>query len=99
MTTKTRKPIKRQPAAVPKQRVVRPMKCWIGNLDGRRQGLIVATSQRAAAKAVGTGLTDFLSYWVLQTVCPKRDPKPLTLYTRPYGSLAYEEFSEGRCSV
>lgn len=39
------------------------LKCWIGNLDGTREGLVVETSKAKAAKVAGTSLYDFDQYW------------------------------------
>lgn len=61
---------------------MRPLKCWIGNYDGRRQALIVATSQKAAAKIAGCGIPTFVNYFLLQDAAPAW-PKLNTLYTRP----------------
>ncbi len=82
---------------------MRKLKCWIGNLDGLRQGIVVAASQKEAAKIVGTSMRDFAAYW------SEREPNPAayfsivktrTLYTRPYGGLACEKnFVEGRCVI
>ena len=42
------------------------MKMWIGNLDGRRAGLVIASSKERARKIVGTGRSDFDGHWRLQ---------------------------------
>lgn len=76
------------------------VKCWIGNLDGHRQGLIVAHNQKEAAKIARTSIGSFRDYWSLQTgKWPVTAPKLLTLYTRPYGSLASDPFQEGLCAI
>lgn len=43
------------------------MKCFTGNLDGTRRGLVCATSKVAAQKAVGTSRGDFNGYWMQTT--------------------------------
>ena len=80
----------------------RPMvvKCWIGNLDERHQGLVIASSQKEAAKTARTGIKSFRDYWVLQTnPWPITAPKINTLYTRPFESRASDPFKEGRCEI
>ncbi len=39
------------------------LKWWVGNLDGRNQGLVVETSKEKARKISHTGLADFNNYW------------------------------------
>ena len=73
------------------------MKCWIGNFDGSRQGLVIANNQRVAAKVCGTSMRDFCHFWGQQVAWPRQTLKPLTLYTRPYGSFG--EFTEGHCTT
>lgn len=34
------------------------LKMWIGNLDGRREGLVIATTKKRAIEIVGAGRTD-----------------------------------------
>jgi len=78
------------------------MKLWIGNYDGRREGLIYARSKTAAAKILGIGMHAFNNYWnepsrVVQ-VNGVSDFDPETLYTRPnhtYGST----FVKGKCPL
>lgn len=42
------------------------MKMWIGNLDGERAGLVIASSKERARRIVGTSRADFDGFWVLQ---------------------------------
>ena len=78
------------------------MKMWIGNYDGRREGLIIAKSKAAAAKIAGCSVRAFSNYWnestrVLQ-VNGVGDFEPDTLYTRSlrtYGST----FFKGKCPL
>lgn len=58
------------------------LKMWTGNLDGRREGLVIAPSKERARAIVGGGRANFDSYWTLQpAVDPTLDPE--VLYTRP----------------
>lgn len=71
------------------------VKCYTGNLDGRREGLVVASNQKEAAKIVQTSLNDFRNYWAAKGhPWPITAPKLRTLYTRKYGG----EWVEGRVS-
>lgn len=56
---------------------------WIGNLDGTRQGLIIASSKKRAAEIANTSRIDFDNYWTLQ---PGVDQslKSEVLYMRAY---------------
>jgi hypothetical protein len=75
--------------------MARTYKCWIGNLDGRRQGLVIATSQRRAVEVIGTTVGDFRRFWCEQrTVLDGYEPN--TLYTRRYGGSAQEPFYKGK---
>jgi hypothetical protein len=77
-------------------------KMWIGNLDGDRQGLVVAASSRKAAAIVGTTRWDLENYWVLQpgliTEAKAKELgfEPGVLYTRFPG---HPEWTEGRVSL
>lgn len=67
------------------------LKLWIGNYDGRREGLIYAKSKKAAAKIAGCSVKHFNDYWsestrVVQTSNGAMEFEPETLYTRPIGS-------------
>ena len=57
--------------------------------------MIVAHSQKEAAKIVRTSLKSFRDHWVLQTgTWPIARPKVCILYTRPYGSKDFVPFLE-----
>lgn len=59
------------------------LKMWIGNLDGSRQGLVIAPTKERARKIVGTSRSDFDGYWVLQpAIDASLDPD--VLYTRRF---------------
>jgi len=63
------------------------VKCYVGNLDGTREGLIVASSQKEAATIAKTTLYDFRNYWhATVNPWPIKSPKPRTLYTRMFNS-------------
>lgn len=73
------------------------VKCFQGNFDGIRLGLVIASSQKNAAKIAGTSLYEFRMYWTDDAPCPKQKLKQGTLYTRTlYGD---EEWFEGLCSL
>jgi hypothetical protein len=70
------------------------VKCYIGNLDGDRLGLVVAANQREAARIASTGLVDFRRHWNARlSPWPIQAPKLRTLYTRWYDG---GEWVEGR---
>lgn len=58
------------------------IKCYIGNYDGQRNGMIYAPSKRDAAKVAGCSVYHFERYWHAHTPWPLGAPKALTLYTR-----------------
>lgn len=78
------------------------MKFWIGNYDGRREGLVLAPSKTAAAKIIGVSLRAFNDCWTQPTrvvqVNGVVDFEPETLYTRPYATYA-ATFVKGRCPL
>lgn len=85
-------------AGAKRQRRTPRLKCWTGNLDGSRTGLVCATSKKRAAKAAGTSLHDFNNDWFEEpgNILPAA-AEPETLFTRPYGSNV--EWTRGRCDV
>lgn len=77
------------------------VKCWCGNYDGIREGLVLAVNQREAAAAAHTTVYSFRQYWSRRDVWPleiigRGFQKPNTLYTRLFDSRA--PWSEGLCS-
>ena len=70
----------------------RPLKSFVGNLDGQREGLVFATSKTAAARAAGLSLRHFNDYWAEGNVYldylnqPPTSFEPGTLYTRPFNN-------------
>jgi hypothetical protein len=78
--------------------VKRSLKMWTGNLDGDRQGLVIATSKDRAMKTAGVGRTDFDNYWVQQ---PEVDQALETevLYTRAFTYGKPAPWYRGRCPL
>lgn len=70
------------------------LKMWIGNLDGRRQGLVIAASKTRARQILGVGVTEFDGYWSERPVDTQFDPE--VLYTRRFNT---EVWHRGRCSL
>ena len=62
---------------------MRCLRCWIGNYDGRREGLVIASTKGAARAAIPTGRTDFERYWCEQADLPADVTEVEVLYTRP----------------
>ena len=59
------------------------LRCYIGNLDGDREGLVIAPNQRLAAKIAGVSLYDFRNHWIEYTHHRTSEvTEELTLYTR-----------------
>jgi len=82
------------------------LKMWIGNLDGSRQGLVIAPTKERARKIVGTGRSDFDGYWTQQPAIDQTlDPE--VLYTRAFDySRAFDKrgtaaapWHRGRCPL
>lgn len=57
------------------------LKMWTGNLDGRREGLVIATSKTRARQIIQTGRDDFKNYWTEKPVDASLAAE--VLYTRP----------------
>lgn len=75
------------------------VKCYAGNLDGQREGLIVTTSKKRAAEIARTSLHSFNQYWSQQPF-PDQQITPHTLYTRPFMSRGNPPpWVAGRCEV
>jgi hypothetical protein len=87
------------------------LKCWIGNLDGRRRGLVISTSKDKAREAIASGgggrvsRAEFDGYWALQEDFYMRGLgalfKPDTLYTHEisHAEDTVLEWHEGRCKL
>lgn len=78
------------------------MKMFIGNYDGRREGLIIAKSKSAAAKIAGCSVRTFNNYWSEATrviqVNGVGDFEPDTLYTRSNQTWG-GTFFKGKCPL
>lgn len=73
------------------------MKCYTGNLDGLRRGLIIASNQKEAAAGVGCSVYSFREFWSTTRTLPEQEIKPNTLYTQPFDSSG--PWIEGRCEI
>lgn len=74
---------------------MRSMKMWIGNLDGERQGLVIAPSKERARKIVNTSRRDFDDFWVVQAGVDQGLEFEV-LHTRVGAS---DVWKQGRCPV
>lgn len=72
-------------------------KMWIGNLDGARQGLVIAPSKERARKIVGTSRKDFENYWALQAGI-EQGLACEVLHTRPIDHKG-APWQQGRCRL
>ena len=72
------------------------VKCFTGNLDGVRTGLVVAKSKKEAAKVAGASLRDFNDHWCQRIPWPEGYFVPGKLYTSCHGQ---DEWTEGRCPL
>lgn len=74
------------------------MKMWVGNLDGSRRGLVIASSKKRARELLGTrtSLDEFNAYWRELPIDPTLDVE--VLYTRPFDASA-TPWVRGRCPV
>ena len=79
---------------------LRRLKCFTGNLDGQRQGLVAAHSQAEARKVIETTRTDFDNYWHEISMQEPAASRPLVLFVRPIMSdvpwITYEEANYAR---
>lgn len=62
------------------------VKCFVGNYDGKSEGLVIASSQKKAAEVARTGLHDFREYWEVIDQWPNGKFKAYTLYLRKFNS-------------
>lgn len=77
------------------------MKWFMGNHDGKRNGLVVASSQKKVAEVAGTTVYDVQRFWHVQHGDPPPGLKENTLYTRWNGlHLPKDEgWVEGYCGI
>jgi hypothetical protein len=75
---------------------VKKLKMWVGNLDGSREGLVIAATKVRAREILGarTSRTDFDAYWREHPVDPRLEPE--VLYTRRFDARI-EAWFRGRC--
>lgn len=72
------------------------LKCFIGNLDGRREAVISATNEVMAARALDTGITGFKDYFhKSRTMNPVVIGKPFVVFTRPIDPIRRPDDPEG----
>ena len=74
------------------------VKCFHGNLDGLRQGLVVARSQKQVAEIAKIPLHSFRDYWSSGSFPKEWNPKPYVLYSRRYAT-PNASYVEGLCSL
>jgi hypothetical protein len=77
-------------------------KLWIGNFDGRRQGLVIAATKKRAREIVGRSVTEFNSYWhemPLDRVASSAGLEAEVLYTRPFDAKDDVPWQKGRCPL
>lgn len=74
------------------------LKCFQGNLDGLRRGLVIASNQKDAAQAAGCSVYAFREMWSSVGKQPTGEFKTNTLYTLPYDDRG-GQWVEGRCEV
>ncbi len=73
------------------------LKCFQGNLDGQREALVIASSQKSAANVANTSVHDLRTYWTTDGDWPAQDMKPNCLYTKPICSS--NPWVEGLCKL
>ena len=69
---------------------------WVGNLDGSREGLVIAPTKVRARAIIGTSSSDFDAYWRLHPVDLRLEAE--VLYTRRFGA-GTETWFRGRCPL
>jgi len=80
---------------------MRKLKCYRGNYDGRREGLILAYNKKEAAQLANSSLYGFNEYWHEWDGPPEamKQFKSHTLYTKPFSVRDDSEWFEGRCVI
>ena len=58
------------------------LKCYYGNYDGIRNGLVIANNQKVAAEIASCSVYHFRNYWQSITWPENFTPEPFVLYTR-----------------
>lgn len=73
------------------------MKMWVGNLDGSREGLVIAPTKVRAREIIGrTSRNDFDAHWREHPVDLRLEPE--VLYARRFGARM-EAWFRGRCPL
>lgn len=76
----------------------KPVKCYVGNYDGQRNGMVYATSKREAAQVAGCSVYHFERYWhIHHSLYAVANPKAMSLYTRK--NDYYDAWHEGLCPL
>jgi hypothetical protein len=78
---------------------MRKLKCYRGNYDGRREGLVFAHNKKEAAKLANATLYGFNEYWHEWEPTTTLNLKPLTLYTKKFSVRDDDSWFEGRCEI
>lgn len=76
---------------------VKRLRCYVGNYDGMRDGLIYAHNAVEASHVIHCSLYQFRQYWRVHTLYQISNPKPLVLYTRKNDYRS--EWHEGICDI
>lgn len=72
------------------------LKCFIGNLDGRREAVVSATNEVMAARALDIGMGHFKGYFQKErTGNPVVQGKPFVVFTRPINPIRRSDDPEG----
>jgi hypothetical protein len=72
------------------------MKMWLGNYDGRREALVIASTKKRAREVSERSVTEFNRFWHEVPINTSLDPE--VLYTRPYGNSDVP-WQRGRCPL
>jgi hypothetical protein len=86
----------------PKEILMAKLKCFLGNYDGTRQGLIITSSRTKAAQIAECWVHSFQLHWGEYGDKYAAGLKPDTLYTRLFSSSYVGDnnpFQEGRCPL
>lgn len=73
------------------------LKCFQGNLDGKRDGLVIASSQKKAADIANMSIHELRKYWSASGAWPSQEMKINCLYTKP--SCGSKPWVEGLCKL
>lgn len=79
----------------------RAMKIWVGNVDGRREGLVIAATKKRAREVAGRSVGEFNSYWHEAGPAYTEGAtslEPEILYTRPFDARG-AAWQKGRCPL